>query len=49
MRTKKVSKMATRVRIKTVLQHKGKSIDVIIAELRHASMNCGFGDQLESR
>ena len=41
--------MASRVRFGTVLQHEGESIDEFIAELRHASMDCGFGDQLESR
>ena len=46
---KKVSKMASRVRFGTVLQHEGESIDEFIAELRHESMNSGFGDQLASR
>ena len=44
----KVSLMASRVRFGTVSQHEGQSIDEFIAELRHASMNCGFGDQLDN-
>ena len=46
---KKVSKMASRVRFTTLLQHGGESIDEFIAELRHAFMDCGFGDQLDNR
>ena len=46
---KKVSKMASRVRFGTVFQHEGQDIDEFIAELRHASMDCGFGDQLDNR
>ena len=46
---RKVSKMAYRVRFGTISQHEGQSIDEFIAELRHASMDCGFGDQIDSR
>ena len=46
---KKVSKMASRVRFGTVSQHEGQNIDEFIVELRHASMDCGFGDQLDNR
>ena len=46
---KKVSKMASRVCFGTFSQHEGENIDEFIAELQHASMDCGFGDQLESR
>ena len=46
---KKVSKMASQVRFGTVCQHEGQDIDEFIAELRHASMDCGFGDQLDNR
>ena len=46
---RKVSKMASRVRFGTVSQHEGQSIDEFIAELRHASMDCGFGDQFDNR
>ena len=45
----KISKMASRVRFGTISQHEGESIDEFIAEIRHASMDCGFGDQLENR
>ena len=45
---RKVSKMASRVRFGTVSQHENKSIDEFIAELRHASMDCGFSDQLDN-
>ena len=46
---KKISKMAFRVRLQTLSQHKGESIEEFIAKLRHASNDCGFGDQHESR
>ena len=46
---RKVSKMGSRVPLGTVSQHEGQSIDEFIAELRHASMDCGFGDQLDNR
>ena len=46
---RKVSKMATRVRFRAISQHETQSIDEFIAELRHASMDCGFGDQIDSR
>ena len=46
---KNVSKMASRLRFGTVSQHEGQSIDEFIAELRHATMDSGFGDQLENR
>ena len=42
-------KMASRVRFGTVSQHEGQSILEFIGELRHASMDCGFGDQLDNR
>ena len=41
--------MASRVRFGTVSQHESQSIDEFIAELRHASMDCGFRDQLDNR
>ena len=44
---RKLSKMASRVRFGTVSQHGGQSIDEFIAELRHASVDCG--DQLDNR
>ena len=46
---KKISKMACRVRFGTVSQHEGQDIDEFIAELRHASMDCDFSDQLDNR
>ena len=46
---KKVLKMASRVRLGTVSQHEGQNIDEFIAELRHASINCGFCNQLDNR
>ena len=46
---KKVSRMDSRLRFGTGSQHEGQSIDEFIAELRHAAMDCGFGDQLENR
>ena len=41
---REVSKMAFRVRFGTVSQHEGQNINKFIAELRHASMDYGFGD-----
>ena len=41
---RKVSKMASRVRFGTLSQHEGQSIDELIAELRHASMDCALGN-----
>ena len=41
--------MAYRVRFGTVSKQDGKSIDEMIAELWHASMDVGFGDQFEGR
>ena len=46
---KNVSKMAAWARFKTVFQHEGQSNDEFIAELRHASIDCGFGDKLDNR
>ena len=46
---KKVSKMASRVRFQTIQQHEGQTVDDYMAELRHAAMDCQFGDQLEPR
>ena len=46
---KKVSKLASRVRFQSISQHEGQSVDDFLAELRHASIDCGFGDQLEHR
>ena len=46
---KKVSKMASRVNFDTVFQHEGQSINEFIAELRHAYMDCGYGDQVYNR
>ena len=46
---RKVSKMASRVRFGMVSQHESQNIDKFIAELRHASMDCGFGGQLDNR
>ena len=46
---KNVPKMASRVRFGTISQYEGQNIDEFISELRHASMNCGFGDQLDNR
>ena len=45
---RKVLQMASRVRFGTVSQNEGQSIDEFIAELRHASMDCGYGDQLDN-
>lgn len=44
-----VSKLASRIRFQTLSQHEGQTIDEFIAELRHGSMDCGFGDTLENR
>ena len=41
---KRVSKMASRVRFGTISQLEGQSIDEFIADLRHASMDCVFGE-----
>ena len=41
---RKVSKMGSRVPLGTVSQHEGQSIDELIAELRHASMDCALGN-----
>ena len=46
---RKILKIASRVLFGTVSQHEGQKIDEFIAELRHASINCCFGDQLDNR
>ena len=46
---KKVSKLASRVRFQSISQHEGQSVDEYLAELRHSSIDCGFGDQLDNR
>ena len=46
---KKVSKLVSRVRFQTIVQHEGKSVDKYLAELRHSSIDCGFGNQLNNR
>ena len=46
---KKVSKLASRVRFQAIVQHEGQSVDEYLAELRHSSIDCGFGDQLDNR
>ena len=46
---KKVSKLAFRVRFQSIVQHEGQSVDEYFADLRHSSINCGFGDQLDNR
>ena len=46
---RKFSKMACRVRFGTVSQHESQSSDEFIGELRHTSMDCGFGEQLDNR
>ena len=46
---KKVSKLASRVRFQSISQHEGQTVDEYLAELRHASIDCGFGDQLDHR
>ena len=46
---KKVSKLASRVRFQSIVQHEGQSVDEYLAEHRHYFIDCGFGDQLNNR
>ena len=46
---KKVSKLASRVRFQSIVQHEGQSVNEYFADLRHSSIDCGFGDQLDNR
>ena len=46
---KKVSKLASRVRFQSIGQHESQSVDEYLADLRHSSIDCGFGDQLDNR
>ena len=46
---KKVSKLASRVRFQSIVQHEGQSVDEYLADLRHSSIDFGFGDQLDNR
>lgn len=43
------SKLASRVRLQFIVQHESQLVDDYLADLRHSSINCGFGDQLENR
>ena len=45
----KVSKLASRVRLKSIVQHEGQSVNEYLADLRHSSIDCGIGDQLDNR
>ena len=46
---KSVSKLASWVRLKSIVQHKGLSVDKYLANLRHSAIDCGLGDELDSR
>ena len=46
---KKVSKLASRVRFQSIVQHEGQSVDEYLAKLRPSSIDCGFRDQLDNR
>ena len=46
---KKFLKLASRVRFQSIVQHEGEPVDEYLAELRHSSIDCGFGDQLDNR
>ena len=46
---KKVSKLTTRVRFQSIVQHEGQSVDEFLADLRHSSIDCGYGDKLDNR
>ena len=46
---KKVSKLASRVRFQSIVQHEGQSVDEYLADLRHSSIDYGFGDHLDNR
>ena len=46
---RKFFKMASRVRFETISQHEGQNIDEFFAELLHAFINCGIGNQLDNR
>ena len=46
---KKVSKLASRVRFQSIVQHEGQSVNEYLADLRHSSIDCGFGNQLDNR
>ena len=46
---KTISKVASRVRFQSTVQHEGQSVDEHLADLRHLSIDFGFGDQLDNR
>ena len=46
---KKVSKLASRVRFQSIVQHESQSVDEYLADIRHSSIDCCFGDQLDNR
>ena len=46
---KKVSKLESRVRSQSIVQHIGQSEDEFFANLRHSSINYGFGNLLDIR
>ena len=37
------------MRFQSIVKHKGQSVDEYLAELRHSSIDCGFGYQLDYR
>ena len=46
---KKVSKLGSRVRFQSTIQHEEQSVDKHLDELRRSTIDCGFGDQLDNR
>ena len=46
---KKVSKLASPIRFQSIVQQEGQSVDEYLADLRHSSIDCGFGDKLDNR
>ena len=46
---KKVSKLASRERFQSIVQHEDQSVDEYLADIRRSSIDCGFGDQLDNR
>ena len=41
-------KLAFWVRFQFIVQHESQSVDAYLADLRHSSIDCGFGDQLHN-
>ena len=46
---KNVSKLASRVRFRSIVQHSGQSVDELLAKLRNLFIDCRLRDQFDNR